>query len=98
MQHFKKIRTVDEIETNLSGICYRWVDESKVQFEQGSDFMLFVNEMELNFLLVNVTNGTFILRDFVTDDLIATHESDNFDEEEWYSNILNAIYHEECSI
>ncbi|MEG0165412.1 hypothetical protein [Anaerorhabdus sp.] len=97
MQRYKSIRTIDDIETNLSGVGYRWIDESKVLFEQGSDFMLFIHEGELTFLLVNVTNGYFILRDFVTDEVIATHENDNFDEEEWYLNILNAIYKEECS-
>lgn len=94
MQRYKSIRTVDDIDTNLSGVGYRWVDESKKLFEQGSDWMLFVHEGELTLLLVNASNGQFILRDFVTDDLIATHENDNFDEEEWYSNILNAIYQE----
>lgn len=95
MQRYKRIKTVDEIETNLSGIGYRWIDESKVQFEQGSDFMLFIHEGELNLLLVNGTNGQFILRDFVSDEVLATHMNDNFDKEEWYSNILNAIYQEE---
>lgn len=92
MKQFNSLRRVEQIEESLLRLGYRWIESSRILFEQGSDWMLFVNEDELKALLVNTVNGQFLVKDIITDDLTATHESCELDEEEWYADILDAIY------
>lgn len=92
MEMFKSLVPIDKCEANLNKLGYTWIDSSKMAFERGSDYMCFLNEDELKFIYINSVSGCFKIVDFVSDEVLATQESCDLDEEKWYADILDAIY------
>lgn len=92
MEMFKSLVPIDTCEAKLNTLGYTWVDLSKLAFAIGIDELCFLNEVELKLLYINSISGRFKIVDFVSDEVLATQESCDLDEEKWYADILDAIY------
>lgn len=91
-KQFKGLRPIDKI-CDIARSKGYVVDKQK--FEQGSDFITFRGERTI---IYNTFNGQFMVYDTLTcSHLLATHESLNLDNEQWYSDILNMFYEGEIS-
>lgn len=90
MKKFKGVRSQEEIVRRMRKLGYSWTKNSRVAYEQGSDYNGFQNENGI-FVMVNVFSGIFWVKDVANNKRIATNNSYELDDEKWYSDILEAI-------
>lgn len=91
MKKFKGLKSVEAIVSDAEKQGWE-VDTSDFK-EKGSDW-IYLRDMYERFkqVAVNVTNGHFYVYEPFQETPTASHLSSQFDNEEWYSEILNLLY------
>lgn len=92
MKTFKGTRTLEEI-TKIASDNQWSVDMRR--YNQGSDYITLYDEKdEMLTILYNTFNGQFSVFSSISKDdkPIATHMSEDLENQEWYNEVLNMFY------
>ena len=91
MMKFKGMKTLDEVCKLMES---KGMKIDKSEFDKGDDWIDFKGDwIQLPLTIeYNTTNGRFIVYNGFTGKQMATELSENFEKEDWYSELLNTFY------
>lgn len=92
MRKFKSQRTLAEVKKLMLEKGYVIPSKSQMAYDNGSDYILFCKPERR--VLYRPHDGCFMVIKS-NGDIIATHSSGDFDEREWYQELLNIFYSDE---
>lgn len=91
MKTFKGTKSLEVIVND--GEAIGWIVDTTAYYESDSDFIYLIDmDVRLKQVAVNVFNGHFFVYEPFQDTPTASHLSKEFDDVEWYKEILNLIY------
>lgn len=90
MKQFKGVKSIEDITKTAKE--HGW-DIDMREFNNGGDW-IWIKDTKKRMLQIkfNSFNGSFYIFSPTSKDAIATHMSDNLDNEKWYSDILDLLY------
>ncbi|HEO2443930.1 MULTISPECIES: hypothetical protein [Bacillus] len=90
MKKFAGVRSLDDMRTQA--IEAGWKFDEKAYHKENSDYVFLYGKTKDDIMVaINTFNGHFFVYNNATDESIATHLSERFDQESWYVEILNIV-------
>ena len=91
MRKFSGCRALDDI---MKDVKLKGMEVNTKDYDNGGDCVSFYGDWHSMKLLIifNTFNGKFLIHSMITGEMVATNMSEELDNEDWYTEILNVFY------